>query len=269
MEIYLSGKKLYGDDFTRAQLESWYAGEVEGYSSILRDSGRTYAYHYHAVNRLHGFRHIELPEKSHALGIGSAHCDEFLPVLPKLARITALEPSAAFVIDQFEGVPVSFVRPTVEGGMPFENGTFDLVTAFGVLHHIANVSFVMSECSRCLKPGGYMLLREPIVSMGDWRRPRRGLTRNERGIPLHLLEEMVPRSGLEIVRKTLCDFSPLGRVLAKFGVATFTSRTGSLIDAALSRAFAFNQKYHRVSLLEKLGPAGVFLVCRKPAASQQ
>ena len=57
--------------------------------------------------------------------------------------------------------------------MEFPNNYFDLITSFGVLHHIPDVSKVFSELSRVLAPGGYLLIREPIVSMGDWSYPRK------------------------------------------------------------------------------------------------
>src|SRR5438034_6737267 len=36
-----------------------------------------------------------------------------------------------------------YVKPRTNGDMPFDRETFDLITCFGVLHHIANISHVM------------------------------------------------------------------------------------------------------------------------------
>jgi len=263
MTTYLSGEKLYGDDFSIAQLKKWYEEEAEGYSSLVKETRRHYSYVYHELNKMHGFRHEKLPRNCEALGIGSAYCEEFLPILSNLAHITALDPSEQFSISKLHDVPVSHVRPSIEGKMPFVDNQFDIITCFGVLHHIANVSFVLEECHRVLKPGGVMFCREPIVSMGDWRNPRRGATKNERGIPFGLFTEMVKRSGFEISRKTLFDFAPLGRLLSVVGLTTFALKTSTILDYLLSWLFAFNKKYHRVGTLEKFGPASLYLVLHK------
>ena len=34
LDIYLSGKKLYGDDFTYEEILDWYEDEKEGYSDL-------------------------------------------------------------------------------------------------------------------------------------------------------------------------------------------------------------------------------------------
>lgn len=261
--IYLSGEKLYGDNFSIEQLKKWYEEEAEGYSGLVKETPSRYSYVYHELNKIHGFRHEKLPQNCRALGVGAAYCEEFLPVISNLAHITALDPSEQFNTSKLRDVPISHVRPSIEGKMPFTDSHFDIITSFGALHHIANVSLLLEECHRVLKPGGVFFCREPIVTMGDWRKPRRGLTKNERGIPLDLFTEMVEKSGFEISSKTLFDFAPLGRILSILGIATFAHKTTTILDYLLSRIFAFNKKYHRVSTLEKFGPASLYLVLRK------
>lgn len=34
ISIYLSGAKLYGDDFTIDEIEEWFADEAEGYANL-------------------------------------------------------------------------------------------------------------------------------------------------------------------------------------------------------------------------------------------
>lgn len=79
------------------------------------------------------------------------------------------------------------------GKISFEDNSFDLITSFSVLHHVPNVSFVISELVRVLSKDGYLLIREPIHSMGDWSVKREGLTKNERGIHYKLLEQFIDR----------------------------------------------------------------------------
>jgi predicted SAM-dependent methyltransferase len=48
--------------------------------------------------------------------------------------------------------------------MPFCNGTFDVVTSFGVIEHFRNnseVTVALSEACRILKIGGYLILVIP------------------------------------------------------------------------------------------------------------
>ena len=42
-------------------------------------------------------------------------------------------------------------------GLPFQNSSFDCCYSFGVLHHIPNISAVMDEIYRVLKPGGQFM----------------------------------------------------------------------------------------------------------------
>jgi len=218
---------------------------------------------YHELNTVYGFSRASLAKNCVALGVGSARCEELIPILPHLRAIVSLDPSEYFSINHLDNVPVTHARPSIDGTMPFADNEFDIITCFGVLHHVANVSFVFSECHRVLKPGGVMFLREPIVSMGDWRKPRPGATKNERGIPFGFLKTMVDCQHFEVVSQTFHDFTPLVRLLSKSGVPIFARKWSTLLDHQLSQAFAFHKKYHRVSAIDRFGPASAFLVLRK------
>jgi ubiquinone/menaquinone biosynthesis C-methylase UbiE len=144
----------------------------------------------------------------------------------------------------------------------FPDETFDLITCISVLHHIPNVSFVLSELCRVLKPDGYLLLREPINSMGDWRTKRPGLTANERGIPKDYLSEIIRETHLQIVKKHYfgCMTSFLQRI---FHANLFSSKTYLHIDKYLSKIFAFNIHYHPQNKIQRISPTYVFYVLKK------
>jgi len=179
-----------------------------------------------------------------------------------------LDPSSEFAAHHvLEGIPVTYLAPRIDGVMDFPDNSFDLITCFGVLHHIANVSKVLAECYRCLIPGGVMLCQEPIVAQGDWRRPRPGLTKNERGIPLAVFDKMVRDAGFLVERKSLFDFSPFVRLMHNIGLPVFANPVTTRIDSVLARVFSFNTRYFRVKLLEKIGPASAFFVLRKVGPS--
>lgn len=261
-----AGKRLYGDDFSPAQVAAWFEQEREAYADLGAGNRSGYAYAYHALNEVHGIRHLRKGRFEHALGLGSAYGEEFRPVAHRLERITIVEPSEQFRLDDVDGVSVRRVVPSTSGTLPFDDSTFDLVLCLGVLHHIPNVSYVLREIGRVLRHDGQMLLREPIVSMGDWRRPRAGLSPNERGIPLELLRKIVRNAGLKITHERICMFAPMARLATRLGLTTYGSKAYVHADAAVSALFRFNYRYHRTKTLHKLGPSADFLVLERSDA---
>ena len=261
---YLSGTKLYGDDFTADEIEEWFADEAEGYANLGAKDKSEYQYLYHELNNQHGFKYIKDKTFSKALGIGSAYGDEFKPISDKINNITILDPSEAFSdVTEILKTPCNYVKPSSDGNMPFEDKQFDLITSFGTMHHIPNVSHVMSECYRCLKDGGIMLFREPILSMGDWTKPRTGLTKRERGIPLNLLDEMMKKTGFEVVERSFCHFPQFPELTNKIGVFAYNNPYTTILEKLICRVFSWNIKYHRTTKFEKLAPGSVFYVLKK------
>jgi len=265
MSTYLAGERLYGEDLSPAEMENWYAEEAEGYASLGAADRTSYSYSYHELNIRHGFRYLPNRVFNHVLGLGAAWAEELLPIVDRVRQITVLEPSSAFLRNELRGVPVHYVRPGQLGAFPFDDCTFDLATCFGVLHHIPNVSFVAGELARCLKPGGFLLLREPIISMGDWRGARRGLTVRERGIPLPLLREILAAVGLLVVRERLTGFTPLLRVLSRFGIAIYKHKSLTIVDEAVCGMLRYRLRYHATNVFQKIRPSAVYMVVGKPS----
>jgi len=261
MQIYLDGQAIYGDDFDASQIAEWFEDEKEGFADIYAKDNASYSYEYHALNKFNGFKYLPDRDFNNVLGFGSAYGEELLPIKSRIKSATIVDPSNQFVRDSVYGIPLTYVKPSPEGKLAFENDTFDLITCFGVLHHIPNVSSVINELSRILKQDGYFLLREPIVSMGDWRHPRWGLTKRERGIPLHLLKAIVKANGLEIVKCTLCDFPITVHLSHKLGV--YNTFFATLVDTWMSRVFSWNLNYHPRNSLQRLRARSAFLVLRK------
>ncbi len=261
---FFRGEKLYGDDFDRAQLEQWYADEAEGYADLGAKDQGAYVYAYHALNAAHGWSALKGRTFERALGLGSAYGDEFKPIASQIKRITILEPSDAFAASSIGSTPVDYAKPDISGILPFPESTFDLVTSLGVLHHIANVSLVVKELSRVMKPGGVFLLREPTHSMGDWRKPRSGLTKHERGIHLPILRRIVTDAGFEIVREKRCMFPLTSRLRKIVGKPAYNSGFAVGLDIIFSALFSGNKVYHAESKWQKLRPTSVYMVLRKP-----
>lgn len=261
---YLLGNKLVGDDFNAKQINAWFAAEQEGYANLGAKSQDSYRYEYHALNRQLGFKHLPPTPLDHVLGFGSAYGEELLPVLSRARSVTIVDPSGAFASESIHGVPVAYVKPAATGELALPTASVDLITCLGVLHHIPNVTAVVRELARVLRPGGHMLLREPIVSMGDWRRPRHGLTKNERGIPLQLLERAVAQAELQVVRTSLCGFPVTERLFGLFCKDVYNSPAAVWADAKVSALFRWNVNYHAQTIAQRLRPTSAFMVVRKP-----
>lgn len=260
LEPYFSGRRLYGNDFSEEQIREWYEDEREGYADLGAKDAGAYEYVYHALNEQHGFRHLPDRSFSRVLGIGSAYGDEFAPIADRIDEVTILEPSESFVRDEVHGKPARWVKPVAGGTLPFADCSFDLVTCLGVLHHIPNVTHVVNEIHRCMRPDGWALVREPVVSMGDWRRPRAGLTSRERGIPLAILRDTLVGAGFRVVHEAPCVFPPVQKLWHAFGREAFNSGIGARLDAVLSRALRSNLSYHADSFMKRFRPVAVYCV---------
>ena len=264
LTIYYSGEKLYGDDFSLSEINEWFADEAEGYAGLGAKDKEHYSYVYHQLNYFHAFRFLKGRLFDHALGIGSAYGEEFKPIASNIQNITILDPSDAFSnVKEILGIPCDYQKPNSNGDIAFESNNFDLITSLNVMHHIPNVSHVLNESYRCLNEKGIMLLCEPISTMGDWRKPRAGLTKRERGIPLHILDRIVENAGFKIVNKSYCHFPILPKITNKLGMAAYNNVVFTIIDSFLSQIFSWNIKYYRPHFFDKLAPASVYYVLTK------
>ncbi|MEA2084826.1 MAG: hypothetical protein U9O82_11470 [Thermodesulfobacteriota bacterium] len=84
ISLYLSGQKLYGDDFTIKEIHQWYSDEAEGYAELGAKKRDQYQYVYHQLNFQHGFKYINKMQFGEVLGIGSAYGHEFKPIAHRI-----------------------------------------------------------------------------------------------------------------------------------------------------------------------------------------
>jgi len=145
--------------------------------------------------------------------------------------------------------------------MAVESVSGDLVVALSVFHHIPNVSFVLSEIARVLRPGGFAVVREPCSSMGDWSAPR-SATPNERGIPMCWMLHAAGRAGLEPDRAPLLIlFYPLSLIIRRVGLGWMRKTTTYFwTDVAISWFSKFTSHYLHNSLWRKFAPSAYFYV---------
>lgn len=268
MDKFLKGEALYGDSFNEKEIEKWYQDEGEGSEDLRKgfDSFEKLNKGTNYRNFFYGFRFLKSSFKN-ILSIGGAYGDELFPVINKAdGDIFIVESSRELIDKQSEQKIFKYVLADVSGKLNFDNNKFDLVTCFSTLHHIPNVSFVISEIYRVLEPGGFALISEPIVSMGDWNKPetRKGLTKRERGIPEKIFDKIILDSGFTILKKNFCVFSPIhlffGRILK---TTPYNSRLIVWLDFLLSKIFKFNVKYYRKNFFNKISPSSIFYVLKK------
>jgi SAM-dependent methyltransferase len=267
MDKYFSGEALYGDDFTVAQIEQWYRDEEEAYANLGNTELNQYSYHYHALNRLHGFKYLEGKNFDKVLGLGAAWGHEYFPIIDRIKELYIIEPSEKLRSDKIGDLTPVYSKPNVDGAISYPDDHFDLVTSFGTLHHVPNVSFIIKELYRVTKPGGYILLREPIISMGDWNKPRKGLTTHERGIPLNIFRSIFKELGAKVIHEGFCFamtafFQRAWIKISKRPI--FSYKAYVWFDSWFSRMLKGNLRYHAQKKLERIAPQSVFYVLQKP-----
>jgi SAM-dependent methyltransferase len=261
----IAGRRLYGDNFSVEQVEEWYADEVHGFFDLLSshyqivNDESQYAYEYEALNVFHAIGSLRHRRFETCLALGCAAGDDIKPLAPVVGRFIAIEPDERWQRAEIGGKPAVYLKPAVMGDLALEAASVDLATAFGVLHHIPNVTHVVAEIARVVRPGGLFVVREPISSMGDWRRPRVGLTAHERGLPLKWFEGMARSNHFRLVSRRACMFNPLTELAKKIGLATpLAIKPIVVLDWWLSEALRWNAQYWRDSLWKKLAPSSAF-----------
>jgi SAM-dependent methyltransferase len=263
-EGFLNGEKLYGDDFDLPESIKWLDDEKEAYANLWARDRRKYQYSNHAIDVVYGFSRLPRTRFWKVLEYGGAWGDEVEPILPSITQLTIVEPSDAFVLSGMHRIPITYVKPRADCALPFQDNSFDLITCFSTLHHVPKVTKVIGEFYRCLSPGGYLLIREPTVSMGDWRLPRRGLTPRERGIPLPIFRNIIDSFGFSILKEQRCMFSITGALRRWLKTPLYNSLPIVVIDSFFCLLFSWNNSYHPTTFLRKLGPTSVFFVLQKP-----
>ncbi len=273
IDEYLSGQKLYGDDFSVEQIKKWNEEESEASSDLRNKSNietRTESsYHYNMMNKIHGFDKIKGLKKTtfyDVLGFGAAFGFEFGLIIDKINNLTIVEPSDNLVSKKLGNLTPKYIKPNEDNSLSIADNSFDLITSFGTLHHIPNVSFVLKELIRVLKPNGYLLLREPINSMGDWREPRVGLTKNERGVPVKFFDSVFKESSVKIVSKEYCfaaNYSIEKRFGKFFKKPLYSYKFYVLLDKYLSFLLQGNIHYYSTKPIDNICPTSIFYVIKK------
>ena len=103
-----------------------------------------------------------------------------------------------------------------------------------------------------------MLLREPIVSIGNWQSPRPSLTKHKRGIPLSIFYSILVNSGFKIINQKKCFHTITQKITSMVPGMSFNDRKSVLFNEILSNFLVWSKKYHPNNIVEKLRPTNVF-----------
>lgn len=99
--------------------------------------------------------------------------------------------------------------------------------------------------------------------MGDWDKPRKGITKRERGIPVDILDQIIIANRFKIVHESRCDFSLTSKLNPFVKDSIYNSTIIVNLDKVLSNIFSWNKTYHATSVLKKLRPCSKSYVLAK------
>lgn len=254
--------KLIGDDFTQEERDRWYDEEAAFHNQYVGGRTQEYPFFEHYSHLIFGLNHL-LKDGLTVLDFG---CAEGLTLsrMNKSFDYHGVDASESLLEYAKSRNPQSTFKPIGKDlNIPYPNGTFDLVLCFGVLHHIPQVSIVLKEFQRVLKPNGVAFIREPITDMKKLDGTRPGLSPNERGLPVDWMVQSCEAAGLKVENIQLCRFGPLNMLQSKLG-AQWHPRLMTWLDKLVSRFYSpARAQYSRTQFVQKLAPNAAYFTVRK------
>lgn len=128
--------------------------------------------------------------------------------------------------------------------LPFEDGTFDLLYARGVLHHLVDPAAALLESFRVLKPGGEAVFHDPrafqVLEFVKKRMRRKSdiFAETHTAFPRGPYRDMIESAGFRIDR--FLDWDPVGLLLLSLGDELSLGRLTNA--AALTRTLMWSDR---------------------------
>jgi SAM-dependent methyltransferase len=104
---------------------------------------------------------VLLPGGDHEILDFGCGTGAFLPHLERFGRVSAVDGDRDAVAFCHQRGRSEVLHVPPDARLPFDDGAFDLVTAFDVLEHIEDDIAAMAELRRVLKPGGFLVAAVP------------------------------------------------------------------------------------------------------------
>ncbi len=257
-----------GNDYGENEIEEWYRDE-ERFHNQFEDGlpGKSWVI-YRTFDQGYAFEKYFHPKpESRVLDFGCAEGSDIELLHAghsfQLYGIDASETQLQRFRMRYPGSEIK--KATQIGKIEYEEHFFDYIIVISTLHHIPNVSYVLSELARVLKPNGLMIIREPI----SYLRPvgqepaKKGTSPHERGIPEGFMLKEFDKLGLELLQMRYSFSTPVMLVVARITALEKVSRLVLIADRFVSMLLSLNTRYYRASLLEKIAPGGAYFVVRK------
>lgn len=260
-DAIINSNQIYGDNFSEQEIKNWFDHEKNASYELYEEVNTS---EYDIQNEVHVYSKIRDKQFSKCLALGAADGGDIAPLAPQIDEFIIIEPEERFWNKSIGDTKTNYISPNMNGDINIPSESIDLSVSIGCLHHIPNVSHVIMELSRTLKKGGTYILREPIVSMGDWRKPRRGLTAFERGLPNEALLESIKNAGLKpyLVRYYDCPIIPF--IARKIGLKEcYSYYPIVMLDIMLCSLFKWNIRYHQDKWYHKFAPSSVYILAEK------
>ena len=241
-----------------AAASEWVEAEVQRWRSRAAEHHQPFTGA--LLSDYHGFRHLPSGARfDRVLAFGGGDGEEILPVIDRAKQVTVVDASGLPLHPALAERGARISGPTMNGLMAEEpDGAYDLITCLGVLTYLPDPIATFAELRRCLAPGGWLLLREPIVAMNLEQPEQAGLGRHGRGIPLAIFDDLV-RQGFAVCYRALCTVP-----LTRYFVPNSPNNPRAVrVDAALARLLAWNVTYRATRPWHHLRPKTAAYVLRK------
>lgn len=259
--------KLRGNNYSKKDTEKWYREEEDYHNQFRGGRGEKYWIIYETFNERYAFnKFLNLSSESKVLSFGCAEGNDLEKIYKKNKfRLYGIEASNELIKAFCKKFPKAEIQKSnIYGNIDYNDNFFDYVIVLGVLHHIPNVSFVLSELYRTLKRGGRIIIREPISSMkpkNKWRKNDK-ISPNERGIPINFMKKEIEKLGLKILSIQKAYYAPLMRIIKAFSCFQNFPNLIYYIDK-LCCSFPIPYKYHRESIFAKCAPGSAYYIAEK------
>jgi len=115
----------------------------------------------------------------------------------------------------------------------------------------------------CEEGGGMCLFVNLFISMDDWRKPRKGFIKRERGILLRIFHKIVKRAGFRIIKEKECIPSLTSRLRYFCKDSVYNSQVVIKLNNFFYYLFGRNITYHATNVFLKLRPTSIFYVLQK------